>query len=348
MKTGLLFSILAICLIPYYKLTTIISSILDSTLQFHEDTHLAPVTTTSTTSAIPKPLKILHVVNFYSSVQNNNNNNNNNNNESSLDQTQSITIESIIRAREMAFSHLNIRLVGAVFPEDAHVVPDDFEIRHLNRSTLSEYSNATLTKKLPFLQDLIKGVVTDEDKDDFDYFVYANSDIVLDHSFYNHVAEIIGRGYDAFSINRHDLPKKYYQSALEQSTLNLEQLYSIHTMGRRHPGKDCFVISKAVWQKLYLGNVFIGHPPWGAVMSRILKQVASNYHAFDSHENVTFHLGSERAWNKNKNKIRLTEAQHRLIHSCPIRELKASSSLLENMINCAALFEGENRKYKYA
>jgi hypothetical protein len=305
---------------------------------------------------LPTSLKIFHVVNFYSSVPNNNHNHNTN--ESSLDQIQSLTMASIIRAHKhvMALSHMDIRLVGAVFPEDAHVIPDDFEIRYLNRSTVSEYSNSTLlTKKtkLPFLQDLIRGVVTDEDKDDFDYFIYTNSEIGLDPSFYSHVVEIIGRGYDAFSINRHNLPDRFYQPALEQSTLDLEQLYSIHAMGFPHPGKDCFVISKAVWQKLYLGTLFVGHPPWGHALDRILKQVATNYYNIKSHEDVTFHLGNDRgndnAWNKDK--IKLTEPQRRLVWSCPRHASRASPYSLTNMINCAALFdlfEGQNRTYKYA
>ena len=141
-------------------------------------------------------------------------------------------------------------------------------------------------------------MATDEDEDDFDYFIYTNSDIWLDRSFCNHVAEIIERGYDAFSINRHNLPKKKYQSALEQSTLGLEQLYSIHARGTPRPGKDCFVISKAVWQKLYLGTLFIGYPPWDSMLENIPKHVAAhwaaNYCNFRSHENVTFHSGDDR------------------------------------------------------
>jgi hypothetical protein len=343
-------------------------------LQSHDDTHFAPVRVDQQTRVrgpsgipstppsnspiakvpLPTRLKLFHVVNFYSSVPNNNHNHNTD--ESSLDQIQSLTMASVIRARKhvMALSHLDIRLVGAVFPEDAHVIPDDFEIRYLNRSTVSEYSNSTLLNKktkLPFLQDLIKGVVTDEDKDDFDYFIYTNSDIGLDPSFYNHVAEIIGRGYDAFSINRHNLPETFYQPALEQSTLDLEQLYSIHAMGYPHPGKDCFVISKAVWHKLHLGTLFVGHPPWGKALDRILQQVATNYYNFKSHEDVTFHLGNDKAWNAKKDKIKLTEAQHRLVWSCPIHAKEASPYLLKNMINCAALFdlfEGQNRTYKHA
>jgi hypothetical protein len=361
-------SILAICLISsFYKFATDSFSILDSTLHFHKDIRFAPVVSTnSTTIAIKTPLKkIVHVVNLYSVPSNTNDANDDDDDDSyaPLDQKQSVTIASMIRARQMALTHMDIRLVSAVFPEDAHVVPDDFEIRYLNRSTLSEYSNANssnnssnnnkrpLTKKLPFLQDLIKGVETDED--DFDYFIYTNSDIGLDQSFYNHVAEIIGRGYDAFSINRRTLPKKYYQSALEQSTFldlkHLEQLYSILPMGYHHPGRDCFVISRAVWQKVYLGRLFVGYPPWGVALETILQQVASNYYNFKSHENVTFHLGNDQAWrNDKKDQFKLTERQYRRIRSCPIHLSNASPYFWKNMKNCAALFQGgQNHSYKY-
>jgi hypothetical protein len=105
------------------------------------------------------------------------------------------------------------------------------------------------------------------------------------------VESSIEKGFDAFCINRRDLPKEYAGQLL--SVQNIEGVFEVP--GTSHQGIDCFVFKRDIIPHMNLGNVFVGYPPIGLLLMTQMKNLSQNFTWFKN-EKVTFHLGSDLAW----------------------------------------------------
>ena len=158
-------------------------------------------------------------------------------------------------------------------------------------------------------------------------------------NFYDIVATAIDGGYDAFTINRQTVPKNRPTRAGGQpyTALDLDDIYQL-TNGKTHPGSDCFVFSRSAFEKIQMGEMFLGYPPTGMcsalflcilnfrnihcplghILTRFLsillsanvllvqaESLAEKYTMFASNElHATYHLGDDRKWH-NRNDANL-------------------------------------------
>ena len=214
------------------------------------------------------------------------------------DQDQAVAIASMQRARDNA-KKVEATLAAAVFPEDAEAVPSDFlRLDDLTRSTLTEYPYLSLNKKLPFINDLFDNLRNSDQFEKFDCVLYTNSDIILSSNFYDIVATAISSGYDAFTINRQTVPKtKPAQGGGQPYTaLDLDDIYRL-TTGKTHPGSDCFIFSRKVFEQIEMGNLFLGYPPIANALLVQVESFADQYTMFASNElKATYHLGNQKSW----------------------------------------------------
>ena len=214
------------------------------------------------------------------------------------DQDQSVAIASMQRARTNA-KKASVTLAASVFPEDGEVVPEDFlRLNDLTRSTLSDYPHLSLKKQLPFINDIVDNLRNSDQYGDFDYVIYTNSDIIVTDNFYDIVATAISGGYDAFTINRQTVPKNksVRDGGQPYTALDLDDIYQL-TNGKTHPGSDCFVFSRRAFEKIQMGNLFLGYPPTANVLLVQAESLAEKYTMFASNElKATYHLGDDKNW----------------------------------------------------
>lgn len=212
------------------------------------------------------------------------------------DQDQSVAVASITRARNSS-KRAKVTLAASVFAEDATAVSDDFvTLPNLTRSTSTEYANFTDTEKLPFIGDIFSNLrSSSKTMDPYEYVIYTNADIVLREDFYDIVASTIHNGYDAFTINRQTVPKTKERNDDLYTMSDLDEIFQLK--GKVHPGSDCFVMKKIIFDQIDMGNLFLGHPPTANVLLVQLESLAERYRMFASHElQATFHLGDDKKW----------------------------------------------------
>ena len=194
---------------------------------------------------------------------------------------QPITFQSMLNAKSYGSTEKNIELCCTQYPEDESVIPDGFKnLGALGRS-VEDVNPKTLGRKLPLIKDILDKLITNVDAD---YYIYTNVDIGLMPSFYSFVQSKIDEGYDALIINRRRLKKEY------KSVGQLPEIYA--DLGKSHPGFDCFVFSKAIAQKLVLGDICIGAPFIGVAMAHNLFSFAEKA-LFVPDAHLTFHIGEQ-------------------------------------------------------
>lgn len=213
-----------------------------------------------------------------------------------LDQAQNVTWESMYRAQQDFKAHNDdqdtLEIFCAVLWMDVEIIqrhnpplcrPENIVI--LNRSTSTEYPGLSPQIHYPFLQDIL------EVPSDFDYLIYTNSDIAVVKNFYSFVLYTIRfRRFQAFTVNRKTLPREFKNETLHSGHIPLIENVLIPN-GKPHPGYDCFVISRDVVKNINLGNLFLGHPPWGLVLKTILEyHMTQTFHSFESEVGWTYHL----------------------------------------------------------
>jgi hypothetical protein len=168
----------------------------------------------------------------------------------------------------------------------------------------------------------------DVDVDDF-YIMYTNSDIGLTKEFYSNLIPKLDNK-EALSINRitikasnkiENISNQYYNNynnisnnnntndnsnnnsnnnlILLNDMLSNEIDTNIHN-GKRHPGKDCFIVHSTVLKRIHMGNLFAGQTPWGNMYHSMLSIMAMNYTNYKSSTIGTYHIGSKREWNKGR------------------------------------------------
>ena len=209
---------------------------------------------------------------------------------------QPVTLQSMLIARTNAKAQLDIDLVAIKHQAEEVQVPDTFILAPNIGKYAWEYipalCNQVPQRPLPRLVDIINGLYAVSDAE---YFIYTNLDIGLFENFYMVVKAIIDEGYDAFCINRIDLPKLHKGVPLDVNNMKIFP----QVAGRKHIGIDCFIFRRDIVPQLALGNVYIGYPPVGMVLKTQIEKNSKNFAWFKDIA-VTYHLGSDTPWKNEK------------------------------------------------
>lgn len=206
---------------------------------------------------------------------------------------QPVTMKSMTIAKEMAQNTVEVDLFAVKHKSEQITVPDSFlwtgNIDKYAFDCIEALKKATPQKPLPCLVDILQQLY---DCSDADYFIYTNVDIGLQPHFYTHVFNIINQGFDAFCINRRDIPKEIDGVLIDKTTLEL----AYKNKGEKHPGTDCFIFQRELFKKIELNKVFVGFPPVGKVLKIQLQKHARRFALFPN-EYITFHIGKDCTWN---------------------------------------------------
>lgn len=205
---------------------------------------------------------------------------------SDLFMAQPITFETMKRARDFVKEELEVKLFSAQYSEDRPLVPDYMIITKDLERSIRDISKRTGVKKLPFIKDILDRLY---ESSDADYLIYTNVDIALAPNFYLAVSNFINEGYDAFSINRRTIPKHF------QTIEDLPKIYQ--EKGLPHPGYDCFVFQRNLYQQFEFEEVFVGALGIGTVLLCNLIRFAKQFACFKD-EYLTFHVGNDGNWMK--------------------------------------------------
>jgi hypothetical protein len=195
---------------------------------------------------------------------------------------QPVTFESMRRAKALASDVVDVDLLAVGYSEDDGAMPQrGFKVLpELERSVL-DVQHFDIPRKLPLLGDLLAAGFEGSDAD---YLVFTNVDIALTPQFYVRVAELIDAGHDAIIINRRTISKQH------SSVNELAAMYAEY--GKDHPGYDCFVIKRELYEQFNLGNICVGVHMIGRVLLWNLKAFAKNL-LIETKEHLTFHIGDD-------------------------------------------------------
>jgi len=198
-----------------------------------------------------------------------------------LAQIQHLTFESMRRAAERASPVADVELLTTQYPEDHPIIPSYFrKTTDLDRSA-GDVADCSVYRKLPLLCDLVGRLYSESTAD---YLIYTNVDIVVHPDFYLRVADRIASGLDAFIINRRRIPGHY------RSIDDLDEIFA--QAGKSHPGFDCFVFHRSLYERFELARVCVGIPFVGILFAQNLFCHARNFQLFDK-DRLTYHVGME-------------------------------------------------------
>jgi hypothetical protein len=200
---------------------------------------------------------------------------------SDLSYAQPITFESIKTAKKNAEDNISIELLVACYPEDLSIVPEFFKTTSvLERSVLDQH-HFQKKIRLPVLKDILQRAI---DTSEAEFILYTNVDIGLYPDFYLHLKKWIDEGHDALIINRKRIPPIY------DSPNQLPKIYQQE--GKAHPGFDCFLFKRELFDKMHLENICIGVPFIEITFSQNLFHLAKNFKLVKTGD-YTFHIGME-------------------------------------------------------
>lgn len=197
---------------------------------------------------------------------------------------QPITFESMRLAKDFASAQVQVQLLTTQYSEDHSIIPAYFEkTPDLDRSVL-DFGTFQVKRKLPLIKDILQRAI---DYGDSDYIIYTNVDIALMPHFYSFVHEQIKSGYDSFVINRRTISNRFTRA--EQIALMYAEI------GNSHPGFDCFVFKRELFNDFVFKNVCIGTTRIGLTLISNLILFSRKFYSFENSD-VTFHLGEDQVW----------------------------------------------------
>ena len=215
-------------------------------------------------------------------------------NPSYLYYAQPITFKSMHEAQLEAYKfNVDIKLYSINFPEDDEIIPSYFiKLPNLEKSTLSEFPKIAGERKLPIIQEMFDSILRNSDAD---FIIFSNSDIGVQKRFYKKIYDFIkNQKLNSFIINRRDgIPK--YKDKHRLTDKNLKEIYK--ERGVKHPGKDCFVVSRRILKDIDMNLMFTGYPPWGGTFSYCLEKKDKDFKLFKN-KHLTFHIGGHIYWKK--------------------------------------------------
>ncbi len=194
---------------------------------------------------------------------------------------QPITFKSIEIAKERAKETVDIELLAACFEEDASIVPDFIRKTAFLKKSVLELFEFNKKIKYPLIADILEKAM---ESSDAEFIIYSNIDIGLYPDFYLKVNELLKEGYDALIINRKRIEPQYTK---------VEEINQIFVQaGKSHPGFDCFVFHRSLFEKMFLENICIGVPFIEISFSQNLFHLAKKFRLVETRD-FTFHLGME-------------------------------------------------------
>lgn len=213
---------------------------------------------------------------------------------------QPITFETMKTAQKWAQDAADVRLYSAQYPEDIVMVPEGFiKTPDLEHSIL-DLGDFTRQRKLPLIKDILDRLY---EATNADYLIYTNVDIALMPHFYLAIQQLIDLGYDAFSINRRIIDRKYQQVS------EISLMYG--EVGKPHGGHDCFIFKRELYPNFYLANICVGIQFIGLSLVLNCLSNSSKFRIFED-LHLTFHIGEDKRWkNDIINDYRLHNAQER-------------------------------------
>lgn len=199
-----------------------------------------------------------------------------------LYRVQPVTFESIRQAKLFAQTlGIDIELYATGYEEDRSAYPPYFTALPNLKRSVNDLQNFTGKRKLPLIADILETLFCNTDAE---WLIYSNADICLMPHFYYSIAEIINKGSDAVIIARRRVSKAY------ASVSELPFMYA--DLGCYHPGYDCFVFHRSMFQSLKLDHICIGIPFIEVSLLHNFIAYAKNLrHIDDMH--LTFHIGLE-------------------------------------------------------
>lgn len=197
---------------------------------------------------------------------------------------QQITFESLKKAKEFSKDKIEISLYVTGYEEDLEMMPDGFLRTDLMHKSVLDFGDFKIQRKLPLLGDILNSL---NNSTRADYFIYSNVDIAVMPNFYETVKRHIESGFDAFVINRRTISDNY--DCISQLPLMYAEL------GIPHPGYDCFVFKRSLFNKFRLYNICIGVPYIGLALYMNLVTFSKRFAKF-TNAHLTFHLGDDKPW----------------------------------------------------
>ena len=193
-------------------------------------------------------------------------------------------------AKRYAAPRVDVALFTAQFPEDRGLTPSEFTpTPDLERSIL-DFGRFERPKKLPVIKDILDRLY---EATDAEYLIYTNADIGVQPYFYLAVAEMIGQGYDAFTINRRVISERFKSP---------EEVLSMWSeVGTPHRGHDCFVFDRALYPKFRLGRVCVGTGWFGRTLVNNFLCHGKRVTLFPN-KHLTFHIGDVHQWRGGKSR----------------------------------------------
>lgn len=203
---------------------------------------------------------------------------------SDLHIAQPITFETMRRAQAAAAGTVDVELFSAQYPEDRAAVPAFLTpTEDLTRSSRDVHGDQR-ARRLPLIADVLDRLYRASEAD---HLIYTNVDIAVAANFYTAIAAFVEGGYDALTITRRTVSKRF------RSVDDIPAM--LHRRGRSHPGWDCFVFPRRLVPRMELGSVCIGAPGVGLVLLANGIRHAERFGVFRD-ERLTFHRGNDRRW----------------------------------------------------
>lgn len=193
---------------------------------------------------------------------------------------QPVVFRSMAAARD-ATAAADVTLVSRRFPEDDGYLSDCFDLDLRLQRSAQDLDGIPEPRKLPLLGEVfsLEGL-----PEEVTHIVYTNSDIGLQPHFYDFVAARIAEEHDALVINRRTMSKRFTRPD------ELNELYT--EFGQKHPGFDCFVVSREVLERAEFGDTLVGVHLIGRVVFWNILARARKIGYYDDHH-LTFHIGDD-------------------------------------------------------
>ncbi len=224
----------------------------------------------------PSPYNIVHIVNFFTI-------------DGKLDSVQRATIASMQAAAKSEMAGIGKTvLVQVSSPEDVDLHLNGFvNAKCLDRDiqSLSQFGHP---RPLPLLFDILeKGSALAGPED---IIIYTNADICLQPHFYGSVRQLHAAGFDALTINRREIG---------DGRISNPDALTLTEVGEQHRGFDCFVFTKASYDKFTRSDSCLG-------ISAVARPLLFNMVAHSKrmlmlkNVNLTYHFGNDRSWSEAK------------------------------------------------
>jgi hypothetical protein len=196
---------------------------------------------------------------------------------------QKLTYDSMATARNIDGGE--ITLVSAQSIHDDDLTPVGFERSRDLDKLVADFAEFRNPQPLPLLFDILERCAEFANPDDF--MIYTNSDIILMPHFYSTIRDLIGFGFDAINICRRTIGD--HSLYCDQENLARSEI------GDSHPGSDCFVFSRRMYDQFIRNNCCIGKM---GVTSSLLYNMAATAERMIVLRNthLTYHIGDDRSW----------------------------------------------------